>query len=75
VDDLYGKLQHSEDWVVMTLPAERPGSRDLYYDIMVPDKLECVFTDGFCHTADGDIVQVVSKVPPSEPVKKNTRYL
>jgi hypothetical protein len=74
VDDLYGKLGKSEQWVVMTLPAERPNSKRLWYDILVPDKLDCVFTDGLIETFDGDIVQVVDKPPKAVPVN-NDRYL
>ena len=45
-EDLYGHLQKSEDWVVMTLPAERPGSTELYWDVHIPDGLVCCFNDG-----------------------------
>lgn len=55
-DDIYGQLAKSEEWVVMTLPAERAGKRSLYFDIQVPDNLECVFTDHKVHCFDGEIV-------------------
>jgi phage terminase large subunit-like protein len=57
--DLYGRLKDNGDWVVLTLPAERPGSELLWYDISVPEGLECVFTDGMCQTPDGDMVMVI----------------
>lgn len=46
-NDLYGYLiKHEADqWVVMTLPAERKGESKLYWDIQVPDGLQCCFTD------------------------------
>lgn len=56
--DIYGHLQNSEEWVVMTLPAERKGANLLYHDIYVPDGMECVFTDRMCHCADGEVVRV-----------------
>lgn len=56
-DDIYGVLKGS-DWVVLELPAEREGSRRLYYDVFVPDGLQCVFTDRHCRMADGRMVQV-----------------
>ena len=53
-NDLYGALQHNGDWVCMTLPAERPDSKLLWYDVTVPAGIECVFTDGLCMSPDGD---------------------
>jgi len=44
-DDILGHLEESGDWVVMTLPAERAGQENLYYDITVPEGLSCIFTD------------------------------
>lgn len=45
-DDLYQELILSGDWVVMSLPAERPNHRGaLYYDVYVPKGLDCVFTE------------------------------
>lgn len=55
-DDIYGKLGQSEEWVVMTLPAERENKRALYFDILVPDDLECVFTDKKVHCFNGEVV-------------------
>jgi hypothetical protein len=60
-NDIYGQLTKSEEWVVMTLPAERAGSTDLYFDIEVPDHLECVFTDLKVHCFDGTVCGVDSK--------------
>ena len=56
-DDIYGKLKES-DWVVLELPAEREGSRRLFYDVFVPDGLQCVFTDRVCLLPDGSEVRV-----------------
>jgi hypothetical protein len=44
--DLYGHLLDAEDFVVMVLPAERPGSRELFWDVYIPSNLECCFNDG-----------------------------
>lgn len=57
-NDIYGQLKDSGDWVVMTLPAERPGSKTLYYDVTVPEGVECVFTDGKVHCIDGMITGI-----------------
>lgn len=43
-NDLYSHLQKEGDFVTMTLPAERKGTK-LYWDVTVPDGLECCFTD------------------------------
>jgi len=45
--DLYGWLmeKESEDWVTMVLPAERKQSTRLFWDITVPNGLECCFTE------------------------------
>lgn len=61
-DDIYGKLRYS-DWVVMQLPAERPGVRHLYYDIWVPTDAEgrpisCVFTDRKYRKPTGELVRI-----------------
>jgi len=47
LDDLYGHLKTSEDdWVVLTLPNERKDSdKYLWWDVQVPDNLECVFSE------------------------------
>jgi hypothetical protein len=55
-NDIYGQLSKSEEWVVMTLPAERTGATRLYFDVDVPDRLECVFTDRKVHCFDGSVV-------------------
>lgn len=44
-EDLYGHLMGSGDWVVMSLPAERPGSRELYWDVVIPEDLVCCFNE------------------------------
>lgn len=46
MEDLIGWLmaKEEEEWVTMTLPAERKSSTRLYWDITVPDGLECCFT-------------------------------
>lgn len=56
-DDVYGVLKGS-DWVVLELPAEREGSRRLFYDVYVPDALQCVFNDRHCRMSDGRMVRV-----------------
>ena len=45
-EDIYGHLQEGGDWVTMALPAERLGSTHLYWDVTIPDGLECCFNDG-----------------------------
>lgn len=45
VDDLYGDLASTGEWVTMVLPAQRPGQTMLYWDITVPDGMECCFTE------------------------------
>jgi hypothetical protein len=57
-DDIYGKLKGS-DWVVLELPHERPGVKQLYFDVHVPDGMECVFTDRHCLYPNGELVKVV----------------
>ena len=62
-DDLYQEWMRSGDWVTMELPATRPGgSRRLWYDVTVPDGVECVFTE----TAEPS--------PPEEQRPGATRY-
>lgn len=43
-EDLYGHLRETGEWVVMELPAMRPSNK-LYWDVTVPDGLECCFTE------------------------------
>lgn len=43
-EDLYGHLKSTGEWVVLNLPAMRDGN-ELYWDITVPDGLECCFTE------------------------------
>lgn len=57
-DDIYGQLK-GEGWVVLELPHERPGVKQLYYDVYVPDGLECVFTDRRCRYPTGELVKVI----------------
>lgn len=44
-DDLYQEWIHSGDWVVLQLPASRPGNNRLWYDVYVPHGLECVYSE------------------------------
>lgn len=44
-DDLYQEWIKSGDWVVLQLPASRPGQSRLWYDVYVPRGLKCVFTE------------------------------
>lgn len=44
-DDIYGRLKEEGNYVVMTLPAERPGEEMLYWDIQIPDGLVCCFNE------------------------------
>ena len=44
-DDLYGHLLESGEWTVLHLPAIRPGSKLLWYDVTVPRGQENVFTE------------------------------
>ena len=44
-DDLYQEWISSGDWVVLQLPASRPGQARLWYDVFVPRGLENVFTE------------------------------
>lgn len=73
--DMYGRLKDNGDWTVMTLPAEREGSKHLYYDITLPSwtninkktkKFDCVFTDGCCLLPNGVMHRVIDadKLPP-----------
>ena len=62
-DDIYGRLKNS-DWVVLEVPAEREGSRRLFYDIYIPNDpitgttLQCVFNDNHYRMANGTMVAV-----------------
>lgn len=69
--DLYGTLKNNGDWVVLTLPAERPNSKFLYYDAVVPDDLDCVFTDGMLHLGDGSFMLETDRVPIPVSVSRN----
>jgi len=44
-DDLYQEWIQSGDWVVLQLPASRPGNTRLWYDVYVPQGLECVYSE------------------------------
>jgi hypothetical protein len=44
-DDVYQEWIASGDWVVLQLPAARPGQTRLWYDVYVPRGLECVYTE------------------------------
>lgn len=43
-DDLYQEWINSGDWVVLELPAVRPGQKKLWFDVYVPKGLECVYS-------------------------------
>ena len=47
-DDIYAHLmaEQAHEWVIMSLPAEREGSGQLYWDIQMPDGFVCCFNDG-----------------------------
>lgn len=45
-NDIYGHLKESGEWVVIELPAEREGSRELWVDVTIPDGLTCCYNDG-----------------------------
>ncbi len=57
-EDIYGSLIESESFVTLRLPFIRDGEKQLYYDVYVPDDIECVFTDRKVHCGDGSIVNV-----------------
>jgi len=44
-DDLYQEWIKSGDWVVLQLPASRPGQSRLWYDVYVPKNFQCIFTE------------------------------
>jgi len=44
-DDLSQEWISSGDWVVLSLPAVRPGNTRLWYDVYVPRGLECVYAE------------------------------
>lgn len=44
-DDIYQEWISSGDWVVLSLPAVRPGNSRLWYDVYVPRDLTCVYTE------------------------------
>ncbi len=75
VHDVYGVLERSGGWVTLRLPAERPNSEYLWYDIYVPQDVECVFTDGCCHLPDGKVIDVLrgAKPPPKIPYERSQR--
>ena len=50
-DDIYGTLEKEGNFVVMTLPAERPNSELLYWDVTIPDGLVCCFNEGTSNAA------------------------
>lgn len=44
-NDIYGELAKSGEYVTMTLPAERPGTDQLWIDVEVPNGLVCCFNE------------------------------
>lgn len=57
-EDIYGSLIESESFVTLRLPFIRDGAKQLYYDVYVPDDVDCVFTDRRVHCGDGKIISV-----------------
>ncbi len=57
-EDVYGSLIDSEDFVTLRLPFMREGEKQLYFDVYVPDGMDCVFTDRKVHCGDGEIISV-----------------
>lgn len=43
--DVYAHLMKTGEWVVLELPAERDGTRDLWVDVQIPDGLVCCYND------------------------------
>ena len=72
--DLYGRLKDNGDFVCLTLPAERPNSKRLWYDIVIPEGLGCVFTDGKCKPPDSDeLIEVPDAIQTALVVNKKAR--
>lgn len=46
IEDIYGFLKSTGEYVVLELPAVREKGNELYWTVTVPDGLECCFTDG-----------------------------
>lgn len=57
-EDIYGSLIESESFVTLRLPFIRDGAKELYFDVYVPDDVECVFTDRMVHCGDGSVIKV-----------------
>ncbi len=55
VDDLYGYLERDGEWTTLTLPAERPRSKDLWWDVSVPENKVNIFTEGMGQEVVSDI--------------------
>lgn len=53
-DDLYQEWMANGDWVVLQLPASRPGNARLWYDVLVPKGLQCVYTETLEPEAEQD---------------------
>jgi hypothetical protein len=53
-DDVYQEWIGNGDWVVMQLPASRPGNTRLWYDVFVPKGLTCIFTETLKPEPDQD---------------------
>lgn len=43
--DIYSRMMKTGEWVVLELPAEREGTRDLWVDVTIPDGMICCFND------------------------------
>lgn len=44
-DDMYARLMATDEWVVLELPAEREGTKELWVDVTVPEGLRCIFNE------------------------------
>ncbi len=44
-DDIYQEWIESGDWVVLELPAARPGQSRLWYDVYVPHGMDCIYSE------------------------------
>ena len=64
-NDLYNHLMLTGEWVVMNLPAlrDRGPSDRLYWDITIPDGLECCFTEIMRGDAPSNLGDDILKLP------------
>lgn len=59
-NDVYGRLKDSENWLVMILPVlqDTIDSDELFYDVIIPPNLSCIFND-FKASTDVEEIRVV----------------